>query len=296
MFTIVQIFAIAKFCRIRQLDKKGNNMKRMTRYLVAFAATALMSSSALAVSSSVHDGWSDDFESYDLYVGPGYQGDIGGGWLIWADIFGNSYPTDCSVWWYNYWPSLPAPAPNKDGGFSNISTSTFGKALNVFSDYENGNHWDSSGGCIQTSVFQERTFTAADADTYTFQFWMSSPAPVGPGVTTSAYVTVLNPNDNYNAVVFDSIETDYVGLHSLTLTLDAGLDGMILQWGFRTVAGKGEASGRMYDLVSFTPASDIPEYEAFTSNPIPIPRWAMLGMAGLLALFGYSALRRRYQS
>jgi hypothetical protein len=142
--------------------------------------------------------FSDNFESYPLYVGPGSQGDIGGGWTIFANVFGN-YP-GCTDYWYGYGPF---PAPNTDAAFSNISNGNTGQALNVFSDYNNGDHANSA--CLETSVFQEVVFTAADAGSYTFMFDTQVPAPLGADVSTYGFIKLLDPNNNYNADVFNTV-------------------------------------------------------------------------------------------
>ncbi|HEY5774567.1 MAG TPA: hypothetical protein VIS57_00645, partial [Xanthomonadales bacterium] len=72
-------------------------MKRLAKYVVTFAAAALMSSSAFATIN-----FSDNFESYTLYEGQPVVA-IGGGWLYWANVTGPGDP--CPNWnayWYGY--------------------------------------------------------------------------------------------------------------------------------------------------------------------------------------------------
>lgn len=253
-------------------------MKRLAKKVVTLAAAVFLSSSAFAAVN-----FSDNFESYDLYVGPGNQGDIGGGWLGFANVFGD-YP-GCTQYWYSYGTF---PAPNKDTGFSNITTGASGQALNVFSDYENANHADSA--CIETSVFQETVFSAADVGTYTFRFDTQTPDALGADVSTYGFIKLLDPNNNYNADIFLTVPTITAGTKTLDVILDASADGKILQWGFSTVASNYAPSGRVYDNASFAP-SNIGAYQG--EEGVPIPLWALLAMAGVLAFVGGSRLRNR---
>ena len=221
--------------------------------------------------------FSDDFESYDLYVGPGSQGDIGGGWTIFANVFSDY--TACTQYLYGYGPF---PAPNKDGGFSNISEGSTGQALNVFSDYENGDH--GNGNCLETSVFQEVVFNAADADSYTFSFDVETPIALGVGVDTYGFIKLLDPNNGYNTDLFQTVSTVAAGSKSITVDLDATADGKILQWGFSAIASNYEPSGRLYDNVSFAPEATEPPIGPTPpgeESAIPIPSWALLLMAGM---------------
>ncbi len=231
--------------------------------------------------------FSDDFESYNLYVGPtGYEGDIGGGWIIFANVFGD-YP-GCSQYWYGYGTF---PAPNKDSGFSNITTGNTGQALNVFSDYDQADHGNSA--CIETSVFQERVFSAADAGSYTFMFDAEVPAPLGVGVNTYGFIKLLDPNNGYSQDLFKEVSTVTAGSKSITVALDATADGKILQWGFSTTASNYADSARIYDNVSFAPAPPVTPRDP---DAVPIPYWALLLMAGLLAYLGGKKLRSRKEA
>lgn len=231
--------------------------------------------------------FSDDFESYNLYVGPtGNEGDIGGGWTAFANVFGD-YP-GCSQYWYGYGTF---PAPNKDSGFSNITTGSTGQALNAFSDYDNGDH--ANGRCIETNVFQERTFSAADAGTYAFMFDAEIKAPLGVGVNTYGFIKLLDPNNGYSLDLFETVSTVTAGSKSITVALDATADGKILQWGFSTTASNYADSARIYDNVSFASAQPVTPRDP---DAIPIPHWALLLMAGLLAYLGATKLRARKEN
>lgn len=262
-------------------------MRKLMKYAAAVAVAAMMSGPAFA-----QIDFTDDFESYDLYVGPGDQGLIGGGWKVFANVFGN-YPT-CDPYWYGYGTF---DAPNKDSGFSNIVIGSTGQALNVFSDYNNADH--ENNACIEASVFQEVGFTAADAGTYDFQFLTEVPGPLGDGVTTYGFVKLLDPNNFYATVLFEKASTVGSGAKSITVTLDAvAHDGMILQWGFGSIASNYEASGRFYDDVSFALEGvyDPPTGSFVGFEGVPIPQWALLIMIGLLGYVGLTRIRSRQQN
>ncbi|MGA9572346.1 MAG: hypothetical protein WBS20_00215 [Lysobacterales bacterium] len=255
-------------------------MKRLANFVVTFATVALMSSSAFAAID-----FSDDFESYTLYgAGDDYQGDIGGGWLAYGAVFG-AYVDGCPDFWYAY--GDPFPAPNRATAFSNISLGSSGQALNAFTDYNNANQAD---GCVETSIFQETVFAAADVGTYSFKFDTQVPVTLGPDVSTYGFIKLLDPNNGYNTDIFETVSTATAGLKSITVTLDETADGKILQWGFTTRASLYQDSGRLYDNVTFA-LNDSGSYQG--EEGVPIPLWAFILMGGLLALVGGSSLRRR---
>jgi hypothetical protein len=261
-------------------------MKKLATLIVTFATAALMSSSAFAAID-----YSEDFEGYTEFTGTDIS-PLGGDWLGYATVF-YDYP-GCSEWHYNY-TDTPFPAPNKAGGFSNISVGKTGKALNIFSDYENRGAQEGSE-CIETSVFQEVVFKAADAGTYSFIFSTQAPGTLGPDVSTYGFVKLLDPNNGYQAVIFEKVDTRSAGIKkSADIVLDASADGMILQWGFSTKASNDEFSGRLYDNVSFAIKGTV-AYKKDDPFGLPIPLWALFGMAGLLALVGGLRLRTRRQA
>ena len=261
-------------------------MRISTRHLTVLCSL-LLALGGFSSYAAAQVQFTDDFEAYDLYVGPGSQGDIGGGWTIFANVFGD-FP-GCSQYLYGYGPF---PAPNKDSGFSNISDGSTGQALNVFSDYDNGDH--ANGNCLETSVFQEVVFSAADVGSYTFMFVAEAPAALGVDVVTFGFIKLLDPNNGFSTDLFEKVSTVMAGSKSITVDLDATAEGKILQWGFSTTASNYEPSGRLYDNVSFAleatqpPIGPTPPGD---ESPIPIPLWALLLMAGMLAYIGGKKLR-----
>lgn len=261
-------------------------MIRLAKYIAPFALVAVMSSPALALTKVP---FSDDFESYTEYVGPGDIGVIGSGWTIFANVF-TDFP-GCSTYEYGYGPF---DAPNTDSGFSNITAGNTGLALNVFSNYADDVHL--AGKCLETSVFQEDTFAAADAGTYDFKFDTQVPVALGTDVSVFGFIKLLDPNNNFNADIFLKVDTATAGDKSIRVELDATADGKILQWGFSTVASNYEASARLYDNLSFAPAVvRPPPPKQPPTEGIPIPSWALLLLVGILGYVGATRLRARKQ-
>lgn len=251
-------------------------MKQLVKNVLVLAVLALLSNSAFAQIS-----FTDDFESY---VSPADGNAIGGGWLAFANVF-EGFPA-CDPFLYNY--GAPFLTPNSNSAFSNISLGTTGQALNVFSNYDDDQH--ANGNCIETSVFQEVVFTAADAGSYTFRFRTEVPGPLGEDVDTFGFIKLLNPNTGFSLDLFEQVSTISGGNKTITVNLDATADGKILQWGFSTVASNYLPSGRFYDNVAFTPTGQPPIFPGDTRG-VPIPLWAFLAMVGLLGYMGVSKLR-----
>lgn len=252
-------------------------MRKLTKYILILLATTLVSSPAFAAIN-----FSDDFESYPVYEG--VSSDLGGGWLLFANVF-TDYP-GCTSYLYDYGGVYPAP----NGPYiSNIVEGSTGKALNKFSDYNNGDH--DNDLCIETNVFQERTLSSTDLGAYAFTFDTQVPGALGVGVATFGFVKLLDPNNGYSLDLYSTVSTVTEGAKFINVTLDETAEGKILQWGFTDTASDYQDSGRWYDNVEFSLGAVAPPPSGPDTRGVPIPLWAFLGMAGLIALFGGSKLR-----
>ena len=80
-------------------------------------------------------------------------------------------------------------------------------------------------------------------------------------------------------VLFETVSTTSGGIKSISVTLDASDDGKILQWGFASTASNYEASGRVYDSVTFAPQQDTPPGSEDSFEGVPT-----LNTYGLLLL------------
>jgi len=91
-------------------------------------------------------------------------------------------------------------------------------------------------------------------DTWTFDFQAKLGNLAGAS-TALAFIKTLDPNAGYamtNFITADmtNISTDW-GAYSLSIFVDAALDGQILQIGFMNTATNYEPSGVFYDEIEF---------------------------------------------
>lgn len=217
----------------------------LRKLLCGAIAASIFAASASADLTS----YSQDFESLDPNS-PSALGDDG--WLVFGNVFD---PSGNYLYGYGTFP-----APNGSGGFSNVATGEGGpdqgaQQMVVFSDYLNGDHLN--GNLINSNVFQEQTIGAADVgQTYTFTF-DAKLGDIQPPSTALAFIKTLDPGagfatTNFFNVDMTSIPTTWGG-YSLDITIDSGLVGQILQFGFANDATNYDASGVVYDNINFVP-------------------------------------------
>lgn len=245
-------------------------MRNTTARLSAFCFGLVFSTSAMADLAP----YSQDFEGL-------VAGDAGAlsanGWLI----FGNVFHGVTNAYLYGYGPF---GAPNHAAAFSQIATGEQGpnqgqQYLNVFSDYNNGDH--GNGHRIESNVFQEQVVGAVDLGqiaSFNFDYKASSTAGPGGSTTALAFIKVLDPGAGYSLVGFETLDTTAASTSTwsegnlLDITIDSAWTGHILQFGFLSNATLFEPSGVYYDNVSFSTA------------PVPEPATMALiaGAAGLM--------------
>jgi hypothetical protein len=258
-------------------------------------AAALVAGLAMSASALAQVSYSEDFEGLNA-ADPAALG--GSGWLGFGVVY-TDYP-GCSAFAYNY--GAPFPAPNGGPAFSSIVAGGTGQALNVYSDYNNADH--NNGLCIEASVFQESVVTVVDVGDYEFTFDVEAPAPpndtLGPDVSTFGFIKLLDPNNNFNADIFLTVDTSTPGPKSIPFTLDATADGKILQWGFASTASNFEATGRWYDNLELQldapPPVDPPVPPTDPRNVQSVPtldQWGLLLMLVMVGGFGLYSLNRR---
>lgn len=172
------------------------------------------------------------------------------GWVVYGNVFGPDWS-----YWYGYGTF---PAPNDGAAFCAIAAGEGGaqqgsQQLVVFSDYNNGNHAD--GAHIESNVFQEQIIEAGDiGETWSFEFQ----AKLGnlEGATTAvAFIKTLNPSAGYATTNFITLDMTTIpgnwADYSLSILIDASLEGQILQFGFANTASYYEGSGVFYDNIMF---------------------------------------------
>ena len=217
-------------------------------------STVLITAAALAVWAAVTP-YSQDFESLAL---PAPGGLLGDGWLV----FGNVYDAG-GVYQYGYGPF---PAPNDGAAFSAIVAGEGGPAqggqqLSVYSDYNNPDHGNLDW-LVETNVYQEQTIEASDEGKTLFFTFDAKYGNLEGGSEAEAFIKTLDPSAGYattNHITFDTTALPPTwGTYSIEFTIDNGLAGQLLQFGFTTRASNYEGSGVIYDNVSFdVPSSSV---------------------------------------
>jgi hypothetical protein len=220
----------------------------MKNLVNVFLAAAVLVCLAPAASHALMP-YSQDFEGLDASSTSALADD---GWLV----FGNVFAPD---WTYLYGYGV-FPAPNDGSAFSAIVSGEGGaeqgdQQLSIFSDYNNTDH--GNGNWIEANVFQEQTIEAGDVtETWTFDFQ----AKLGnlEGQTTAlAFIKTLDPNNGFAQTNFITIDMTDIpatwGDYSLSIEIDASLEGQLLQIGFSSTATNYEGSGVFYDNIEFGP-------------------------------------------
>ncbi|MBW2509205.1 MAG: hypothetical protein JRE81_11280, partial [Deltaproteobacteria bacterium] len=180
------------------------------------------------------------------------------GWLV----FGNVFAPDGSFI-YNYGPN-PFPAPNGGPGFCGIDIGQGGpeqgaQQLVVYNDYNNTDH--ANGLIIEAIVFQERTIVAADVGTtisFSFDAKRGNINDPSGNSTALAFIKTINPNADFATTNFITEDTTNLpttwGSFTISLPINAGLVGQILQFGAQSRATSYEGSGVFYDNMALCTA------------------------------------------
>ena len=210
--------------------------------------------------------YSQDFENIS---------DLGAdGWYYAANV----YSSDYSQYWYGYNGVAPTGGP----AFSDIAALDDhgvpgGNALNVYSDYNNGNQGDGTSANIVSIVYQEQTIGASDVGkTFQFSYDVYQPEEYGAVRDANAFIKVLNPATGWSTtaeVSQDSRVGQTWTSKSLSLEITAGMEGQLIQFGADNHSNDYSNSGIYYDNIN---ASAV---------PVPAAAWlmgsALLGLAGL---------------
>jgi hypothetical protein len=171
------------------------------------------------------------------------------GWLVYGNVFSPGL-----VYLYGYGPF---PAPNGGTAFSSIDAGQGGaeqgaQQLSVYSDYNNADH--ANGNLVESNVYREQVIGAADiGETWVFAFDAKLGNLVAP-TTAVAFIKTLAP-PTYTLTNFISVNTTAIpptwSNYSISITIDAGLVGQILQIGFASTATNYVSSGVFYDNISW---------------------------------------------
>jgi beta-glucanase (GH16 family) len=173
---------------------------------------------------------------------------IGSGWLTFVSVLGAEG--------YAYNDGAPFAAPN-GGLISQIDVVDGNQVLNVYSDYGNA---DGQGKGMVTSVFQEYVIGETISGDLVFTFEAYRPeGGLAEGATASAFMTVLDPENNYNLVVQEVLVLNSTlsgEFQTFTVTLPQGSpgleSGLLLQFGFRSETIDYAGTGVLYDNIRLT--------------------------------------------
>lgn len=204
--------------------------------------------------------YAQDFESLDRMSPSALSED---GWLVFGEVFDGSGTLK-----FNYGPF---PAPNSGQAFSAIVTGEGGpdqgaQQLVVYNDYNccdppNQGHFNGTDR-VTSLVFQqpfpEGNTISADDVGKTLEFSFDAKRgnindPTGSS-TAVAFIQTLDPNagfaqTNFVTVDMTSLPAGTWDRYSISLTIDAGLVGQLLEFGFLSTASNFEPSGVFYDNI-----------------------------------------------
>ncbi|MFV9616678.1 MAG: VPLPA-CTERM sorting domain-containing protein [Gammaproteobacteria bacterium] len=252
--------------------------------------TVLALATAIAyapVSSAALSSYSQNWESY------------AGTWntdaaAISADgyVIGNINVSTGGAWFDN----VAAPNNAADGlnGYSSLVSGEGGTAqgdvqLSIFSDYNSWSPFTTPGTTLQTFTYRDNGTIGADdvGKTYRFSFdGKDGGVTADPASEAWGFVKVLKQSDgSYFELVnntFDSttFTTDWSGGFA-EFTVDAGMVGELVQFGFANQATDWGPSGVFYDNLSFADTS-----------AVPVPAAVWLFGSGLLGLVGVARRKR----
>jgi hypothetical protein len=209
------------------------------------------------------------------------------GWLVYGNVF-----TSAHVYMYGYGPF---PAPNDGAAFCAVAAGEGGdpqgtNQLSIYSDYNNqGAH--TAGNLVEANVYHEQTVSAADVgNTWTFQFDAKLGNLAG-GSTALAFIKTIDPSAGYAMTNFFPVNTTAIpatwNTYSISIAVDAGLVGQLMQFGFSNTATLNEPSGVFYDNVVWhqTAGADVPGGPGAnglalqTAAPNPFQRSTRIGFA-----------------
>jgi len=191
--------------------------------------------------------YSQDFEGLDQMDPAALTND---GWLVFGNVF--------TPGWFYLYGYGPFPAPNGGPGFSGIDIGQGGPAqgdqqLVIYNDYNNFDH--ANGNIIEANVFQEQIVGAADVGTTWFFEFDAKRGNIEGNTAALAFFKTLDPNAGFALTNFITADMtgipDTWGRYALSIFIDPGLEGQILQFGFLSTATNYEGSGIFYDNLVF---------------------------------------------
>lgn len=237
------------------------------------------------------------------FAGATCIGDPVGEWGPWSD----GDPSDYLQENRNFWTAgqqgdsyfrAGLEVPAWDGAMTNM--------MRVY-----GNQYSAHTDCHRVLVFEEMPIAVSGDLTFSFDVAQAQyDAEPANGEITGAFVKVLKSSDSsFATLLFESkittppAATSPDDVTSASQSIDFNIPpewvGELLQFGFyndvTTSLGQSSwTSSALYDNVELAPSAVVPPPQ-YVGDPdsIPIPYWALVLMAGLLAFLGGSKLRSR---
>ncbi|MDQ8191366.1 PEP-CTERM sorting domain-containing protein [Roseibacillus persicicus] len=216
-------------------------------------------------------GFASNFDSLDASDSAASLG--GEGWQWFANVFD---PTGA-----NYLGGYFGGTNFGGASAAGLSGTPGDQQMVVYSDY--GNDGDQgAGNIIEMNVYQQQAITIDDVGSTWYFSFDAAPAATNallPPSTAIAFIKVF-PNDFSTLLAFPTADTSTLAgpiSEELEVTIDAGMVGGFVQFGFSNQATNYNNSAVDYDNVSFSQTS------------IPEPSTAILGLIGL----GFLTVRRR---
>ena len=217
----------------------------------------------------------DNFESYNVAdSGTFFASD----WWVFGNVYTSlaDYNNGTTLYQYGSFP-----APNAGAAFSAVVTDQGGptqgaQQLSTYNDYDNRPEHD-VGNLVEANFYQEQFIEAGNVG----QIWsFSFDAKLGNiagSSTAAAFIKTVDPQSGFTLTNFLNVDMTTTSTewqrYTLTLSIDAGLDGQLLQFGFLNLATNYEGSGIFYDNVDF--------------RPVPLPGAVVLFASGLAGLLGF---------
>ena len=204
-----------------------------------------------------------DFESLDQMSVSALGDD---GWIV----FGNVFDGTTMDFLFGYGTFV---APNDGAAFSAIVLNQGGaeqgdQQLSIYSDYNSTEH--ANGNLVEANVFRERAMVAADVGrTLSFSFDakrgnINNPAdPLCPCSTTAlAFIKTIDPEASFATTNLVTLDTTALSetwdRYEISLPIDAGLVGQLLQVGFSTTATRFQPSANFYDNIEVGSVPTLP--------------------------------------
>ena len=253
----------------------------LNKKLTKNSLTALAMMSAMAFSStssaallSYSQNWEGVNPATDTVIGDGF-------------IIGNINVGTGGAWFENFAaPNSPAIGQN---GYSAFVTGEGGvdqgnNQLSVFSDYNSWSPFTAGGVTLQTYTYRNNGTIGLDDVGMTYRFAFDG--KLNGATDAWAFVKVLKQSDNsYIELANNTFDSTTLaggwGGGFVDLTIDAGMVGELVQFGFANEAFDWGPSGVFYDNLNFAEVS-----------AVPVPAAVWLFGSGLLGLVGVARRKK----